>query len=369
MVLRTISHAYLELGIFDKAYEFLQKAHSVYPENSRLKIDFGNYYYKINDYKTAQRYYLEADSKDLTNNAQLYSNIASTYFVTENYDQSIEYLNKAINLYTSDPFFYFHLGLCYLLKGAFPQAQRNFLEAIELYPPLLLDVINPIFGSKPRLKAIKQKSVQEEISVPEKTSKQEETPVTEQTSIQAEAKQDTVQDELSIEEEWQKEIEKECQEIISRAKELTATKKLQFKIYHANDAVPTIKDLPMNSQMGWGAKYPKPTDEGVHKLTWKGLPAEKSRIYGFIDEEAPDIKKLDKETLNKFKATLAKGRIVNRAKNQDGVKLATPEENPDFPSKLKILGTNGQKKRRIWADKVTNKAGEELHIYKHDISH
>lgn len=362
--LRTISQAYLELGTFDKAYEFLQKAHSVYPEDSKLKIDFGDYYYKINDYKTAQRYYLEADSKYPAYNAELYNNIAHTYFATEDYDQSIEYLNKAINLHTSDPYFYFHLGLCYLFKGALLQAKSNFLEAIELYPPLL-DVISPIFISKSKLKAIKQKSVQEEISVPEKTSKQEEISITEQTSVQAEDKQeqDTVQDELSIEEEWQKEIEKECQEIISRAKELTAAKKLEFKIYRAN-AVPTIKESLMNNQMGWGANYPKPTDEGVHKLTWKGLPKEKSKIYGFIDKNAPDIKKLDKKTLDKFEATLAKERIVNRTKNQDGVKLAKLEENPDSPSKLKILGTNGIGKRRLWSDKVTNKAGEELHIFR-----
>lgn len=86
-----------------------------------------------NNFELAAKYFLNSILVQRVN-PLAYKGLGKTYANLKKYDKGIEALKKAKENLNYDAEIYSHLGVCYMGKGNFCFAARNFIKAIQLDP-------------------------------------------------------------------------------------------------------------------------------------------------------------------------------------------------------------------------------------------
>jgi protein O-mannosyl-transferase len=111
----------------------LQAALKIYPLYNDAYTQLGVAYYKIKDYKNAEKYYLTTLDNN-PNDAVAISNLAAIYFNTARYQQAIEMYTRAIELNPRFSDAMVNMGSCYGAMQKFPESIEWFMKAIEISP-------------------------------------------------------------------------------------------------------------------------------------------------------------------------------------------------------------------------------------------
>jgi tetratricopeptide (TPR) repeat protein len=111
----------------------LQAALKIYPLYNDAYTQLGVAYYKIKDYKNAEKYYLTTLDNN-PNDAVAISNLAAIYFNTARYQQAIEMYARAIELNPRFSDAMVNMGSCYGAMQKFPESIEWFMKAIEISP-------------------------------------------------------------------------------------------------------------------------------------------------------------------------------------------------------------------------------------------
>jgi Tfp pilus assembly protein PilF len=130
-----IGIAELASGRLNEAFESIQNAIEIYPEDPRFFNGMGLVYFYQRRYDKAVRefqYALELDQ----NYADAHNNLGSTYAQMQKWDEAIVEFRQAI----SDPFYrtpelaYYHLGVALMEKGDLLEAVKELHTAVQLRP-------------------------------------------------------------------------------------------------------------------------------------------------------------------------------------------------------------------------------------------
>ncbi|MDB9963977.1 tetratricopeptide repeat protein [Vicingaceae bacterium] len=154
-----------KIRYLQKAVIAFEKAIAIHPNYSEAYADVGLAYFRMNDFKSAEKNYLKATQLN-PSNATAYSNLGSLYFNTQRYQQAkssyertlqinpnhidglanyasalgtlgdfegaIRYFKKAITLNPNEPNYYKMVGMTYQNMGRAADAQVYFLQAKRL---------------------------------------------------------------------------------------------------------------------------------------------------------------------------------------------------------------------------------------------
>jgi tetratricopeptide (TPR) repeat protein len=103
------------------------------PHNGKIANTIGFYYYKMENYSEAVKYYKKAI--ELTPDYPFsYNNLGVIYLQTKQYEQAEEYFQKAIAL---DPFYIkavCNLGVTYFKMNNYSEAKRWYKNALKIDP-------------------------------------------------------------------------------------------------------------------------------------------------------------------------------------------------------------------------------------------
>lgn len=88
----------------------------------------------LNDYKTAEKYYLLAKKNGYSNTKLLYNNLALLYEQMGEYEKEIEMLNLQIAVSPEDPNPIIHRGRAYLELKMFEKCENDYNQALKMQP-------------------------------------------------------------------------------------------------------------------------------------------------------------------------------------------------------------------------------------------
>jgi tetratricopeptide (TPR) repeat protein len=111
----------------------LEAALKIYPLYNDAYTQLGVAYYKIKDYKNAEKNYLTTLENN-PNDAVAISNLAAIYFNTAQYQKAIEMYARAIELNPRFSDAMVNMGSCYGAMQKFPESIEWFMKAIEISP-------------------------------------------------------------------------------------------------------------------------------------------------------------------------------------------------------------------------------------------
>ena len=120
-----IAGAYLDLKNFNAAAVHLQKSLEIDPDDDATRIDLGNLYLQLNEDQKA-RIQFDSVLKHNPGNVQALNGIATCLFNSKNFQQSEEYLHRALLINAQDPQTQMNLALVFSEQG-------RKAEAIEIY--------------------------------------------------------------------------------------------------------------------------------------------------------------------------------------------------------------------------------------------
>ncbi len=120
-----IASAYLDLKNFNAAAMHLQKSLEIDPDDFATRIDLGNLYLQLNEDQKA-RIQFDSVLKHNPGNVQALNGVATCLFNSKNFQQSEEYLHKALLINAQDPQTQMNLALVFSEQG-------RKAEAIEIY--------------------------------------------------------------------------------------------------------------------------------------------------------------------------------------------------------------------------------------------
>jgi choline-sulfatase len=120
-----IASAYLDLKNFNAAAIHLQKSLEIDPDDDATRIDLGNLYLQLNEDQKA-RIQFDSVLKHTPGNVQALNGIATCLFNSKNFQQSEEYLHRALLVNAQDPQTQMNLALVFSEQG-------KKAEAIEIY--------------------------------------------------------------------------------------------------------------------------------------------------------------------------------------------------------------------------------------------
>lgn len=109
-------------------------------ENKVLRFDYflnrGYSYYKLKDYINAEKDYLKATSFKISDADKnlLYNNLSILYFDQDNYEASLAYSSKQIELDPKNHVPYLDRGLCYRKLKKYKEAEKDLNSSLELKP-------------------------------------------------------------------------------------------------------------------------------------------------------------------------------------------------------------------------------------------
>lgn len=120
-----IASAYLDLKNFNAAALHLQKSLEIDPDDDATRIDLGNLYLQLNQDQKARSQF-DSVLKRNPKNVQALNGVATCLFNSRNFQQSEEYLRKALRINEQDPQTQMNLALIFSEQG-------KKAEAIEIY--------------------------------------------------------------------------------------------------------------------------------------------------------------------------------------------------------------------------------------------
>ena len=124
--------AYESEGKYKLALSEYKKAHDKDQNLIIPIVNMANVYFKLEEYKKAEKYYLKALKEDEMN-LEAANNLASLYIErNQSYDEGLKYLNKAISSRDEIPTYVLDtLGLLYIKLGDKNKSIEMFKEACE----------------------------------------------------------------------------------------------------------------------------------------------------------------------------------------------------------------------------------------------
>ena len=124
--------AYESEGKYKLALSEYKKAHDKDQNLIIPIVNMANVYFKLEEYKKAEKYYLKALKEDEMN-LEAANNLASLYIErNQSYDEGLKYLNKAISSRDEIPAYILDtLGLLYMKLGDKNKSIEMFKEACE----------------------------------------------------------------------------------------------------------------------------------------------------------------------------------------------------------------------------------------------
>ncbi|ELY2018412.1 tetratricopeptide repeat protein [Flavobacterium psychrophilum] len=97
-------------------------------------LNRGYCYFQIKEYEKAENDYLKALSLPKPSLSQLYDNLGTLYFNSNNFQRAIEYATKRIELNPNDHIAFLDRGICYRKLNNYINAEKDFDKSIELKP-------------------------------------------------------------------------------------------------------------------------------------------------------------------------------------------------------------------------------------------
>jgi tetratricopeptide (TPR) repeat protein len=97
-------------------------------------LNRGYCYFQIKEYINAEKDYLKALSFSKPSLDQIYDNLSLLYFDMNNFEKSIEYSTKRIELNPKNHIPYIDRGLCYRKLKNYSNAEKDFNKSLELKP-------------------------------------------------------------------------------------------------------------------------------------------------------------------------------------------------------------------------------------------
>ena len=130
-----IAFCYHNLGEYEKALEYFQKARSLGRNDAWISLEFGLCYRDLNEYEKALKYFLEAYEKEerYKTDTYLLSSIGKMYDLLGKYENGEEFLRKSYDLGERDRWINMELGECLTRLGKYEEAIEKLLEARRLY--------------------------------------------------------------------------------------------------------------------------------------------------------------------------------------------------------------------------------------------
>ena len=130
-----IAFCYRNLGEYEKALEYFQKARSLGRNDAWISLEFGLCYRDLNEYEKALKYFLEAYEKEerYKTDTYLLSSIGKMYDLLGKYENGEEFLRKSYDLGERDRWINMELGECLTRLGKYEEAIEKLLEARRLY--------------------------------------------------------------------------------------------------------------------------------------------------------------------------------------------------------------------------------------------
>lgn len=144
-VLLTEARVYYLLNKKGNTFDLLNKAMSLYPENSDVYCAFGYIYLQEKDIETARKYtnkslkinpqnHTAMDLLDMVNKAEtdkMTNNIVSNY-ESQNYDETMRLINEAMEINKKDPNLYLYKALTYIAQNNYAASTAALYKCIEL---------------------------------------------------------------------------------------------------------------------------------------------------------------------------------------------------------------------------------------------
>ncbi|MFB9077171.1 tetratricopeptide repeat protein [Flavobacterium procerum] len=127
-----------EVFIVNKLYKQAIVAYTMLINNKATKSDNflnrGYCYFQTKDYVNAEKDYLKALSLSKASADQIYDNLSLLYFDMKNFEKSIEYSTKRIDLNPNNHVPYIDRGLSYRKLKNYANAEKDFNKSLELKP-------------------------------------------------------------------------------------------------------------------------------------------------------------------------------------------------------------------------------------------
>ena len=102
-------------------------------DKKEIILESGNFYFRVKDYKRAEREYLEVINQD-PSLPEAHYHLGHTYFAMKDFDKGVEALSKALELSPNNPAIYRDLGLVSIDRGLMEAAEKFLLKALEFKP-------------------------------------------------------------------------------------------------------------------------------------------------------------------------------------------------------------------------------------------
>jgi tetratricopeptide (TPR) repeat protein len=129
---------YMDLGMYEKAAEYLERAVQIFPMDYESRNNLGIVYQDLDRPEKALKELMTAISLNPENDI-IKINLSVFYQRQREYKKSEEVLNDLISKNPENARLYFRLGLLYKEMGDYNAAIREFIRTAELSP----DIINP----------------------------------------------------------------------------------------------------------------------------------------------------------------------------------------------------------------------------------
>ncbi len=129
-----IAFCYRNLGEYEKALEYFQKARSLGRNDAWISLQFGLCYRDLNEYEKALKYFLEAYEKEerYKTDTYLLSDIGWLYDRFGKYEDGEKFLSKAYELGERNRWIHMELGECLTRLGRYEEAVEKLLESRRL---------------------------------------------------------------------------------------------------------------------------------------------------------------------------------------------------------------------------------------------
>lgn len=115
-------------------------------DEKEILLESGNFYFRVKDYKRAEKEYLKVIEQHPTLPEAFY-HLGHIYFAIKDFDKGVEALSRALELDPDNPAIYRDLGFVSIDRGLVEAAEGFFLKAIELNPddPELKELLGNIY--------------------------------------------------------------------------------------------------------------------------------------------------------------------------------------------------------------------------------
>ncbi|MBW1853490.1 MAG: DUF115 domain-containing protein [Deltaproteobacteria bacterium] len=102
-------------------------------DEKEIILEAGNFYFRVKDYKRAEREYLKVIDQ-YPSLSEAYYHLGHTYFAMKNFDKGVDALSIALELAPNNPAIYRDLGLVSIDRGLMEAAEKFLLKALEFKP-------------------------------------------------------------------------------------------------------------------------------------------------------------------------------------------------------------------------------------------